>query len=344
MCSHKFYAKIRKNIDKTSIFPFFFSNFAFELIFVKVNLRRFLMKTIYSRYDKTRISDLPVEEFKGRIFVVLTEAEAEKAVDYLLTAKILGVDSETRPSFQRGERNKVALLQVSTHDTCFLFRLNQTGLCPAVIRLLENTTVPMIGLSWHDDLRMLHGRGDFTPGLFIELQHMVGEIGIKDIGLQKVYANLFEMKLSKRQRLTNWEAPILTDAQKAYAALDAQACVRIYEEIIRLKETHDYELIVVPEPEPPQPKPKAEGEEAEKPKKKKKKKPVKKKPRTRKTNAPAAEKSDNSAVDNSKPEESKSKEKTKAKRKPKAKTTAKTASVKRGSAKRPKKTQTEITE
>jgi len=210
------------------------------------------MKTIYSRYDKNKITDLPTEAFVGRVIVVLTESEAEKAVDYLLSAPILGVDSETRPSFQRGQRNKVALLQVSTHDTCFLFRLNQLGLCPAVVRLLEDTTVPKIGLSWHDDLRMLHGRGEFTPGLFVELQKMIAEIGVSDLGLQKIYANLFEKKLSKRQRLTNWEAPILTDAQKEYAALDAQACVKIYNEINKLKESGDYELIVVPEPENPQ--------------------------------------------------------------------------------------------
>ena len=209
-----------------------------------------MRKTIYSRYDKAAITDLPVVGFDGRIIVVLTEAEAEKAVDYLLSADILGMDTETRPSFQRGQSYMVSLLQVSTRDTCFLFRLNMIGLCPAVIRLLENTKVPMIGLSWHDDLRMLHHRGDFTPGLFYEIQDMVGDIGIKDLSLQKLFANLFSMKISKRQRLTNWEAPILSDMQKRYASIDAWACIMIYEEIKRLKETQDYDLIVIPEPEP----------------------------------------------------------------------------------------------
>lgn len=192
-------------------------------------------------------------EFDGRIIVIMTEAEAEKAVDYLLTADILGMDTETRPSFRRGQSFQVALLQVSTRDTCFLFRLNMIGLCPAVIRLLENTKVPMIGLSWHDDLRMLHKRGEFTPGLFYEIQEMVGEIGIKDLSLQKLYANLFSQKISKRQRLTNWEAPVLNDMQKRYASIDAWACIQIYEEIKRLKETQDFDLIIMPEPEQPQP-------------------------------------------------------------------------------------------
>lgn len=208
-----------------------------------------MKKTIYNKYNKNAISNLPIASFEGRVIVVLTEAEAEKAVDYLLTADILGMDTETRPSFKRGQTFKVALLQVSTRDTCFLFRLNLIGLCPAVIRLLENTTVPMIGLSWHDDLRMLKKRGEFTPGHFIELQNMVGDIGIKDLSLQKIYANLFLKKISKRQRLTNWEMPVLNDQQKIYAATDAWACIMIYEEIMRLKTTGDYDLIVVPEPE-----------------------------------------------------------------------------------------------
>lgn len=209
-----------------------------------------MKKTIYNKYNKNAISNLPIASFEGRVIVVLTEAEAEKAVDYLLTVDILGMDTETRPSFKRGQTFKVALLQVSTRDTCFLFRLNLIGLCPAVIRLLENTTVPMIGLSWHDDLRMLKKRGEFTPGHFIELQNMVGDIGIKDLSLQKIYANLFLKKISKRQRLTNWEMPVLNDQQKIYAATDAWACIMIYEEIMRLKTTGDYDLIVVPEPEP----------------------------------------------------------------------------------------------
>jgi len=211
-----------------------------------------MKKTIYSRYDKNKIGELPVVSFDGRIIVVLTEAEAEKAVDYLLSADILGMDTETRPSFQRGQSFKVALLQVSTRDTCFLFRLNLIGLCPPIIRLLENTKVPMIGLSWRDDLRMLHHRGEFTPGLFYDVQDLVGELGVKDLSLQKLYANLFSMKISKRQRLTNWEAPILSDMQKRYASIDAWACIMLYEEIQRLKETQDYNLVVVPEPEPPQ--------------------------------------------------------------------------------------------
>ncbi len=205
-------------------------------------------KTIYSKFDKKEVNNLPVASFDGRIIVIMTEQDAEKAVDYLLASDILGVDTETRPSFKKGHACKVALLQVSNRDTCFLFRLNMIGLCAPVKRLLENKDVPMVGISWHDDLLMLHKRGDFRPGRFIELQKMVGQIGIEDLSLQKIWANLFSQKLSKRQRLSNWEADVLTDSQKKYAALDAWACIQIYEEIIRLHDTHDYEYVAVTQP------------------------------------------------------------------------------------------------
>jgi ribonuclease D len=202
-----------------------------------------MKKTIYHKYDKQRIADLPRVLFEGRIVVILTESEAQKAVDYLLSQPILGVDTETRPSFKKGRVNKVALLQVASHEVCFLFRLNQLGISPAVKRLLEDKSVPKIGLSWHDDLNMLHKSGEFETGYFIDLQNHVREIGVEDLSLQKLYANFFGQKISKRERLTNWEADILNDKQKQYAATDAWACIMLYEELMRLEETGDYELI-----------------------------------------------------------------------------------------------------
>ena len=208
------------------------------------------MKTIYNKFDKNIINSLPLVEFPGKITVVLNESEAERAVNYLLSCEMMGVDTETRPTFRRGQNHKVALLQVATVDRCFLFRLNHIGMPDCLVRLLSNTLVPMVGLSWHDDLLSLHRRREFEPGWFIDIQDIVGNIGIEDKSLQKLYANLFGEKVSKRQRLTNWEADVLTDKQKEYAAIDAWACINLYNEIMRLHATGEYELVTVPEPEP----------------------------------------------------------------------------------------------
>jgi len=202
-----------------------------------------MKKLIYTKFDKSAISSLPRAFFTGRIHVILSRAQAEKAVNFLLSQPILGLDTETRPSFSRGSCHKVALLQVATHDLCFLFRLNIIGMTPAIVRLLEDTTVTKIGLSWHDDINSLHKIGDFTPGRFIDIQNMVKSLGIEDLSLQKLYANLYGGFISKSQQLTNWERDVLTDKQKQYAATDAWACIQLYEELQRLQQTGDYELV-----------------------------------------------------------------------------------------------------
>lgn len=192
------------------------------------------MRVIYEKIDKQLMADMPRALFEGRIEVVESESAAERAVAFLLSEPILGIDTETRPTFTSGAQNKVALLQVSTHEVCFLFRLNHIGMTDSILRLLSDTTIPKVGLSLHDDLMMLERRQSFQRGTFIDLQQVVGEFGIQDRSLQKLYANLFGQKISKAQRLSNWEADILSESQKLYAATDAWACIRIYEELQQL--------------------------------------------------------------------------------------------------------------
>ena len=206
-------------------------------------------KILYSKFDKKRISSLPRVVFPGRIIVVNNEQDAIQAVNYLLSRPLLGVDTETRPTFHKGEQHRVALLQVSDESICFLFRLNIIGMSESVLRLLTDRTVPKVGLSLHDDIMMLHRRSEFTPGYFIDLQDIVGSFGIKDLSLQKLYANIFGKRISKREQLSNWEARTLNDKQKLYAATDAWACVMLYNELKKLRLSGEYQLEVVPEPQ-----------------------------------------------------------------------------------------------
>ena len=121
------------------------------------------------------------------------------------------------------------------------------------MRLLENETVLKVGLSLHDDIAALRKLKLFNPGNFYDVQKHVSEIGIEDLSLQKIYANLFGEKISKSQRLTNWEADILSEKQKVYAATDAWTCLNIYNEINRLKSSGNYSLMKVEENTNPQP-------------------------------------------------------------------------------------------
>lgn len=200
------------------------------------------MKIIKNKYDKKLIGSLPRAQFEGRIIIILNESDADKAVNYLLSQPIIGLDTETKPSFKKGTSHQVALLQASTEDTCFLFRLNRIGITESIKVLLEDKSAVKVGLSWQDDLRALRKRRDFVAGKFVEIQKEVRDIGIEDMSLQKIYANIFGQKIAKSQQLSNWEADSLSEAQQNYAATDAWACIQIYKEIKRLKESKDFIL------------------------------------------------------------------------------------------------------
>ena len=206
------------------------------------------MIVLKDKISKEEVNEMPKVVFEGQMFVVDTPEQADFAVRYLRQFDLLGIDSETRPAFKRGEIHKVALLQIATDERCYLFRLNKFGMTLPLINLLENPHIAKVGLSLKDDFMMLHQRAEFEPRGVVELQTYVTQFGIKDLSLQKIYANLFGQKISKAQRLSNWEADELTIPQQQYATIDAWACIQIYRKLEELRESGDYEIQIVEEP------------------------------------------------------------------------------------------------
>lgn len=190
-----------------------------------------MIEKYVNKITKEEIALLPIEEFKGRIITLLTEKDADKAVDYLSQFPMIGFDTETRPSFKKGQRFKVSLVQLSTDDTCFLFRLNYMGFPESLEHLLGNANILKVGLSLRDDFGAMRKRIEIEPQNFLDLQVFVKQFGIEEASLQKIYAILFQKKISKGQRLSNWEADVLTSSQQKYAALDAWACLQIYKQL-----------------------------------------------------------------------------------------------------------------
>lgn len=186
------------------------------------------------KISKEDIALLENDFFNGRIIVVQSAEEAKKAIAYLSNFNVVGVDTESKPSFRKGKKNKISLLQISTNDCCFLFRLNNIGFIQDIASFFENENITKVGLSLKDDFIMLHDISNFTPKAFIDIQSIIENYGIGDKSLQKIYAILFGKKISKSQRLSNWEADVLTDAQKRYASTDAWATLRIYEKLISI--------------------------------------------------------------------------------------------------------------
>ncbi|WP_080904465.1 3'-5' exonuclease [Parabacteroides sp. Marseille-P3160] len=177
---------------------------------------------------KEEIASLPIEEFPGQIIVVERENQVPDAIKVLTDSKEVGFDTETRPTFAKGKTHQVALIQLSTEEICYLFRLNLLGMPKELEFFLKDMSVKKIGLSLRDDFNALRKRTNIEPVNFLDLQNYVSQYGIDDASLQKIYAILFKKKISKRARLSNWESGFLTEAQQKYAALDAWACLRIY--------------------------------------------------------------------------------------------------------------------
>lgn len=191
-----------------------------------------MMRKCKTSISKEDINALPLEIYPGSIVVVDSLPSLQSAMNFLNQQCIVGIDTETRPVFTKGKKNKVALMQVSNEDVCFLIRLNHVGITKEISDFFNNDKIIKIGLSLKDDFMMLRARcNTLEPRGFIDLQDFVRSYGIEDSSLQKIYALLFDKKISKSQRLSNWEAVQLTTAQQNYASLDAYACLKIYNEL-----------------------------------------------------------------------------------------------------------------
>jgi ribonuclease D len=174
----------------------------------------------------------PVEQFPGHTIVVDHINDVRSAVSYLSTFDYVGFDTETRPNFKTTQHHKVSLIQLSTPNRCYLFRLNKLGGIPPQLEdFLKNGSTIKIGISLLDDFNGIRKYMDFKPDNFIDLQKIIPSYGIQDASLQKIYAILFGKRISKRMRLSNWDSVELTEAQKKYAALDAWACLQIYQQL-----------------------------------------------------------------------------------------------------------------
>ena len=194
------------------------------------------MTTVNNFIDKIsneQTALLPAVEFRGEIRIVEHERDIAAACKTLAEQPVIGFDTETRPSFRPGVTFRVSLLQLSTPTVCYLFRLNKIPLAKPILQLLEDRRVLKIGADVAGDLRSLRQIRHFRDGGFVDLQGIAPEWGIGDKSMRKLSAIVLGRRVSKAQRLSNWEAATLTDKQQLYAATDAWVCTRIYEQLLR---------------------------------------------------------------------------------------------------------------
>ncbi|MBQ7856725.1 MAG: 3'-5' exonuclease domain-containing protein 2 [Alistipes sp.] len=178
---------------------------------------------------------LEVVQYDGEIVVVDSAEALDKACRHLASQSIVGFDTETRPSFTAGVTNKVALLQLYGGGKCFLIRLNRVAMSRELLDVLQNERIIKVGAAVQNDITGLNALRHFKARGFVDLQSMVGDYGIEDKSLRKISGIVLGKKVSKAQRLSNWEARTLTPQQQMYAATDAWVCVEIYHKLLSVK-------------------------------------------------------------------------------------------------------------
>ena len=170
---------------------------------------------------------LPAIRFEGEVQIVDTEQGLIEACDYLSQHSVIGFDTETRPSFKAGVTNRVALIQLSTSERCYLIRLCRMRFGRELQRLLENPNVIKVGADVAGDIRSLNQLRHLRTAGFIDLQTIAPQWGIEEKSLRKLSAIVLGKRVSKAQRLSNWEAAQFTEQQISYAATDAWVCLEI---------------------------------------------------------------------------------------------------------------------
>ncbi|MBN2665361.1 MAG: 3'-5' exonuclease domain-containing protein 2 [Bacteroidales bacterium] len=170
--------------------------------------------------------------FRGEIVLIEDMAAFNDTFPRLKGSKVLGFDTETKPSFKKGRKNKVSLIQLANDDLACLIRINKIGMPHQLAGLLADENVIKAGVAVHDDIRFLKSVRGFEPLGFVDLQKFVRDFGIQVSGLKKLAAIVLGFRISKRQQVTDWEADQLSEAQLVYAATDAWVCHQIYKKLV----------------------------------------------------------------------------------------------------------------
>lgn len=187
---------------------------------------------IPKKISKEEVNELPLGQFEGEIILVESEEQIEEAVSELGNNTLIGFDTETRPSFRKGVQYQVSLLQLATSEVAYLFRLHQIGLPKQIKSILENQNIVKIGAAVLDDLRGLKKISPgFHPKSFFDLNEELKKVGFHNVGVRNLSAMVMEIRISKSEQVSNWEAPELTDKQMVYAATDAWVCLEIYKKL-----------------------------------------------------------------------------------------------------------------
>jgi len=187
------------------------------------------------KITKEEVNALPLIKYEGKYKVIDKPEDVKAAIDELSKHTLIGIDTETKPAFKKGQVYPVALLQLATPDMVYLFRLLETGLTEDMVRLFENKKIVIAGIGIRDDIKDLQKLRRFRPYGFVDLNSLAREMNFESIGARNFAGMFLKGRISKSQQVSNWENESLTEAQINYAATDAWICISIYEQLSALE-------------------------------------------------------------------------------------------------------------
>lgn len=180
------------------------------------------------RLDSMEINAMPLCSYEGEIHLVRSAGEWQEAVADIAGEKILGFDTETKPTFQRGLLNAPALAQLATANAVHLIQLADYPFGPELAAILANPLQVKTGVAIRDDMVALAKLHPFEPAGLVDLGQAAKDCGMPNHGLRTLAASLFGQRISKGPQCSNWNARRLSPRQIAYAATDAWISRKIY--------------------------------------------------------------------------------------------------------------------
>jgi len=178
--------------------------------------------------SKEALAELPIRRYEGRVSLVETPQELADAREDLRQERVVGLDTETRPSFRKGETHLPCLVQAATAQAVYLFQLNRLDVFPALAELLAKPEVRKTGVGLAYDLQQLKQVFPFIVENVLDLGVIARRRGLGQTGVRNLAGMLLGCRIPKGNRTSNWAAPRLSPAQIAYAATDAWACRELY--------------------------------------------------------------------------------------------------------------------
>lgn len=183
---------------------------------------------VIKKISKAEINDLPLIQWDGDIRILSTLEEMQEAVEILQAHTHLGFDTETRPTFKKGQYYPPALIQLASADCVYLFRISQTKTFDPILPLLESDAILKTGVAIKDDVKELRAMQDFNPAGFVEIADLTKKLGYENRGLRALAGLLMGGRISKAAQVSNWARPELDQKQIRYAATDAWVSRELY--------------------------------------------------------------------------------------------------------------------